>query len=74
VKYAIRQTSLIRKRTQILKLQKSAGKPVNELISENVREIIEGNYRIIYRQVDITQIDILTIHHGARDLKGRKIN
>jgi addiction module RelE/StbE family toxin len=73
VKYAVRQISLIRKRTQILKYQTAAGKKVDEFKSENIRELIEGNYRIIYRQVDLYRIDILTVHHAARDLIRRNV-
>lgn len=35
--------------------------------------LIEGNYRIIYKIVDPEKIDVLTIHHSARDLYRRKI-
>jgi len=45
---------------------------VTEISRENIRELIEGNYRIIYKIVAEDQIDILTIHHPARDLTGRK--
>ena len=74
VKYAVRQTDVIRQKTQILKFQKSVGKPIKEFGPDKVRELIAGKYRIIYRQVNATQIDILTIHHGARDLESRNIH
>jgi plasmid stabilization system protein ParE len=32
-----------------------------------VRELVEGNYRNIYKLVDKGRIDILTIHHRSRD-------
>jgi mRNA-degrading endonuclease RelE of RelBE toxin-antitoxin system len=38
-----------------------------------VRELVEGNYRIIYKIIDKEKIDILTVHHSARDLNRREI-
>ena len=60
-------------RTRILKTQACSGKNVLEINQENIRELIEGNYRIIYKIVEDNQIDILTIHHSARDLIRRNI-
>jgi len=45
-----------------------AGKIVVEFENENIRELIEGNYRIIYF-VSEDKIEIVRIHHGARLLK-----
>ena len=42
-----------------------AGRIVPELQLDNVREILHGNYRIIYRQTD-DSVQILTVHHSAR--------
>jgi len=47
------------------------GKIVEEMEDPQIRELIEGNYRIIYREVSENQIDILMVHHGARDLARR---
>jgi hypothetical protein len=41
------------------------GRVVPELQQENIREILLLSYRIIYR-VNNDEVDILTIHHGAR--------
>ena len=41
------------------------GQVVPELGKEDVREIIQGNYRIIYR-VGQGYVDVLTVFHGAR--------
>ncbi|MFC2100274.1 type II toxin-antitoxin system RelE/ParE family toxin [Bacteroidota bacterium] len=73
VRYAKLQVVKIRIRTKILKSQIRLGKIVTEMGAENIRELIEGNYRIIYKIVSENQIDILTIHHSARDLKRRSI-
>lgn len=50
----------------ILEKNVNAGKLVAELNNPFIRELIEGNYRIIYRVVNDQQIDILTVHHGSR--------
>ncbi len=71
--YAKRQVFKIRLKTNILKYQNYTWKNVLEIQDENIREILEGNYRIIYKVVTKTRIDILTIHHAARDLRLRKI-
>lgn len=41
------------------------GRKVPEINSELFRELIYGNYRIIYR-IAKEQIEILTIHHGRQ--------
>lgn len=60
-------------RTRILKTQTRSGKIMSEINLENIRELIEGRYRIIYKIVEDNQIDILTIHHSSRDLIRRRI-
>ena len=72
-RYAKLQVIRLKNRTRILKNQVRAGKIVPEIDKENIRELIEGNYRIIYKIVKDNRIDILTIHHSARDLTKRKI-
>lgn len=72
-RYAKLQVIRIKNRTRILKTQVRSGKIVPEINKENIRELIEGNYRIIYKIVKDNRIDILTIHHSARDLTKRKI-
>ncbi|NOR74014.1 MAG: type II toxin-antitoxin system mRNA interferase toxin, RelE/StbE family [Draconibacterium sp.] len=72
-KYAKLQVLKIMRRTQILKSHVRIGKVVNELQNQNNREIVSGNYRIIYKIVTETQIDIISIHHSARDFIHRNI-
>lgn len=43
-----------------------AGRIVPEFENNLLRELIEGNYRIIYRIESITEIGIVRIHHSAR--------
>lgn len=71
--YAKRQVLKIRNRTNILKSNIHSGRNVPEIQDKDIREIIEGNYRIIYRVINETRIDILTVHHSARDLYRRKL-
>ena len=52
--------------TDILESHPKAGRIVPEFNNKNTRELIRGSYRIVYRIVDNTRIDILTIHHSAR--------
>ena len=51
---------------QVADLPRSGGK-VQEYDSDEIRELIEGAYRIIYR-IKREQIDILAVIHGARHL------
>lgn len=73
VQYAKLQIARIKLRTRILKTQTYSGKIVTEINKNNIRELIEGNYRIICKIVSEERIDILTIHHSSRDLTKRKI-
>ena len=45
---------------------------VPELGVEEIREILVGSYRVIYR-VREEEVQILTVHHGARLLDASKI-
>jgi len=72
-KYAKLQILRIRERTKILKSHLEIGKIVPELDNETIRELIDGNYRIIYKVVSSGRVDILTVHHSARDLTNRKV-
>lgn len=74
VRYARLQIKKIRMRTDILKTQMHSGKSVEEINNINIRELVEGNYRIIYKIVDSNRVDIITIHHSARDLSKPKFN
>lgn len=65
--YAKRQVNRIRQKTNKLKISKYIGKEVNEIGNPIIREIIEGNYRIIYKVLNKYELVILTIHHTSRD-------
>ena len=49
-----------------------SGRIVPETNNPDIREIILGNYRIIYR-VKTDLVEILTIYHGARLLNTEKL-
>jgi toxin ParE1/3/4 len=53
-------------RIVILEENSYAGRMVPEPENPFIRELIEGNYRIIYRIVNDQQIDILTVQHSSR--------
>ncbi len=46
------------------------GKMVPEIGNREIKEIREGNYRIIYKlSDDESRIEIIRVHHSARTLK-----
>ena len=49
-----------------------SGKSVPELAIDSIREIIVGSYRLIYR-IRQDEVELLTLHHGARLLDSRTI-
>jgi toxin ParE1/3/4 len=69
--YADREIDKIYTAIDKLKNQEKLGKIVLEDDSGCLRELVVGNYRVIYEIVAKDRIDILFIHHGARDLKNR---
>lgn len=48
-----------------LNLFPESGRVVPEIDQMNIREIILGNYRIIYR-IKLQKVEILTVYHSAR--------
>jgi toxin ParE1/3/4 len=68
-KYAFLQTHRFFEAVKILSQFPKTGKAVPEVNNENIREILLGNYRIIYRLKNDNTIHILTIHHSKRLLK-----
>lgn len=55
--------------TDRLILQPRSGRRVPEFRDENLREIISGNYRIIYR-IKKDAVYIQTVRHVRQDLSG----
>ena len=52
---------------QILKSSPKSGRVVPESHREDIRELIYGNYRIIYR-LEKNKISVLTVRHGKQIL------
>ena len=69
IKYARIKVIRIREQVNILKNHPQMGRIVPEVGNENLRELIFGSYRIIYRYNASNLIEIITIHHSAMLLK-----
>lgn len=67
--YAALQTELFFDRVENLKMNPFLGPIVPELNNEKVRQLVEGNYRIIYEIKSNTIIEILCVIHGMRILE-----
>ncbi|WP_420583205.1 type II toxin-antitoxin system RelE/ParE family toxin [Reichenbachiella sp.] len=66
-KYAELTVSKLYSKVEILSSHPKIGRVVPESEQDNLRELIEGSYRIIYEIIG-ENIFILTIHHSARRL------
>ncbi len=73
IHYANLQVEKFFNKTEILTDFPLIGRIVPELNLKNVRELIEGNYRIIYKVVSKHTIHLLTVHHSRRLLKRSNI-
>ena len=67
--YADRFVGKIVTRIKQLESFPKSGRIVPEFNSSIIRELIEGNYRIIYKIAEDNSIGIVRIHHAARQLK-----
>lgn len=54
-------------KVQLLKSSPQSGRVVPETHNEDIRELLYGNYRIIYR-LEEKRISILTVRHGKQIL------
>ncbi len=73
VKYAEAAVFKLFHSVDILQTNSAIGRVVPEIQNENLRELIKGNYRIIYWIVDANRIDILTVHHAKRLLENNPL-
>lgn len=71
--YAKLQIIKIKNSVEILKSQIHVGQRVPEFERNDLKQLIQGRYRIIYKIINENRVDIITIHHGSRDLTRRKI-
>ncbi|MEO6151140.1 MAG: type II toxin-antitoxin system RelE/ParE family toxin [Mucilaginibacter sp.] len=67
IKYALLEKKNIIHAIDKLSYQPLIGKQMPEMNS-SYRELIFGNYLVIYKIVSDNQVNILTIHHHARSL------
>ena len=63
--YARRMIDRITRRTEQIAEHNLSGRKVPEYDAEDIRELIEKPYRIIYR-IKPEQIDVIAVIHGAR--------
>ncbi|MEA5603247.1 type II toxin-antitoxin system RelE/ParE family toxin [Nostoc sp. UHCC 0252] len=65
--YAARIVDRITKRSEQIANFPFSGRTVPEFETEQVREVIEGSYRIIY-YIKTEQIDVLAVIHGSQQI------
>lgn len=65
--YALRTVDKITRRSQQIGMFPKSGRRVPEYDVDQVREVIEGNYRIIYH-IKPDQIDVIAVIHGAMNV------
>ena len=63
-KYVIHR---IRSRARLLRSHPQSGTEPSELQGMGLREVVCGNYRIIFR-LEYRTIEIVTVHHASRSL------
>lgn len=65
--YAMRMVDRLTRRSQQIADFPLSGRKVPEYEMDQIREVIEGSYRIIY-YIKPNQIDVLAIIHGSQDI------
>ncbi len=71
VNYAQKTIEGFLNQVELLSHFPEVGRVIPEYLREDLREIIEGNYRIFYK-VNKDQIFILRVHHAARQIKTKR--
>ena len=66
--YAKRFIDKIIKKVDVLENYPNLGRVVPEFQNPHLRELIEGNYRIVYRILK-DQVQILRVHHSSKEIK-----
>ena len=66
--YAVRIVDRLTSRSIQIAAFPNSGRMVPEYERKEIREVIEGRYRIIYL-VEVSQVQILAVIHGARELR-----
>jgi len=65
--YAMRMVDRLTRRSQQIADFPLSGRKVPEYEADQIREVIEGPYRIIY-DIKPDQIDVLAVIHGSQDI------
>jgi toxin ParE1/3/4 len=65
--YAKRMVDRITRRSQQIGKYPLSGRRVSEYDFNQIREVIEGSYRIIYH-IKSDQVDVLAVIHGAMNI------
>ena len=73
VRYASITVNKIYNRAQDIIDNPYVGRIVPEINIKVVREVISGNYRIVYKIINEFQVDILRVYHSARLLKADRL-
>jgi addiction module RelE/StbE family toxin len=68
--YAKRMVDRLTRRSQQISEQPLSGRRVPEYDLDQIREVIEWPYRIIYH-IKHDQIDVIAVLHGARNISSR---
>ncbi len=66
IRYATITINKIYQKAQIIIDNPFLGRIVPEFNNKMIREVISGNYRIVYRILSEFQVDILRVYHSAR--------
>ena len=67
--YARRMVDRLTRRSQQIAEFPFSGRRVPEYDVDQIREVIEGSFRIIYH-IKVDQIDVLAVIHGTMDVLG----
>jgi toxin ParE1/3/4 len=73
VRYASITVNKIYNRAQDVIDNLYVGRVVPEINIKVIREVISGNYRIVYKIINEFQVDILRVYHSARLLKADRL-
>ena len=67
--YAQKVVNYLFNSVDILEEHPLTGRKVPEFNDRSIRELIRGNYRIVYKLISKQDIDIITVHHSAKLLR-----
>ncbi|MFW5700800.1 MAG: type II toxin-antitoxin system RelE/ParE family toxin [Cyclobacteriaceae bacterium] len=73
VRYASITVNKIYNRAQDIIDNPYVGRIVPQINIKVIREVISGNYRIVYKIINEYQVDILRVYHSARSLKADRL-